>query len=107
MESLLGKDDLPTVIYTAYSHIAVGVLQRIHEAGFKVPEDFSLICMDDIQSVPYYPIRLSSIRMHLDDLAAIAVRILFHHLEGEQPSAKQSVLVKREFFMGETIKNIQ
>ena len=107
MEGLLGKTELPTVIYAAYSHIAVGVLQKIHESGYSVPEDFSLICMDDIQSVPYYPIRLASIQMHLDDLAAIAVRILFHHLEENQPSPKQSVLVKREFLVGETIKRIQ
>ena len=106
IDKLLNKAVSPTVIYAAYSHIAVGMLQRITETDKTVPDSVSVICMDDIKSLPYYPIELSCIKMHLDDLALIAVRLLFQRAKEKQFSAKQNILIKREFFVGKTIKRI-
>lgn len=103
MDKLLQKNEYPTAIYAAYSHIAVGILRRIQESKYSIPQHFSLICMDDIASVPYYPIKLSNIKMHLDDLAFITVELLFKRIKEKQSTAKQNILIRREFFIGETI----
>lgn len=107
MDSMLKKGNLPSVIYAAYSHIAVGIMQRLKEDDISIPEDISLICMDDISSVPYSTVRLSCIKMHLDNLSAIAVDLIIKQINNNSISINQSIMVKREFFEGETIKKIE
>lgn len=107
MDSMLKKGNVPSVIYAAYSHIAVGIMQRLKEAGISIPDDISLICMDDISSVPYSTVQLSCIKMHLENLSAIAVYLILKSMENSGTTSKQSIMVRREFFIGETIKKIE
>ncbi len=103
MDALLRRSELPTAVFAAYSHIAVGILQRLNEANINVPEDISLICMDDISSVPYTNINLSCIKMHLPELCSEAVRLLYRAMENKKGSATRCVTVTRRFLEGSSI----
>ena len=106
MDEILKKKNKPTAIFAAYSHIASGILQRLKEENMSVPDSLSLICMDDISSMPYSDVNLSSIKMHLDDLCAIATDLLFQKMEKSYIKIKQSITVTREFVKGDSIKNL-
>ena len=41
-------DPPPTAIFAANNFIALGVLQALQEAGWRVPEDMALVCIDDV-----------------------------------------------------------
>ena len=103
MEQFIKNKDIPQVIFAAYSHIAVGILQRLKEEKLSVPHDVSVICMDDISSVPYSDIKLSSIKMHLDEVCDTALDLLYQKIEGSQNTAKRSVSIIREFSQGESL----
>lgn len=103
MDDMLKSDNLPTVIFAAYSHIALGILQRLNEANIRVPEDISLICMDDILPIPYSDRELSCIKMHLDELSATAIDLLYQKIRRSYVKTKHSVSVIRQFSPGETI----
>ena len=103
VDEMLKRNDLPTVIFAAYSHIALGILQRLHEANVKVPEDVSLICMDDILPIPYSDRELSCIRMHLNELSATAIDLLYQKIRRSYVKTKHSVSVIREFSHGQTV----
>ncbi len=103
MEQFIKNKDIPDVIFAAYSHIAVGILQRLKEEKLSVPKDVSVICMDDISSVPYSDIKLSCIKMHLDEVCDTALDLLFKKIEGNQSKAKRSVSIIREFAVGESL----
>jgi len=104
MEQFIKNKDIPQVIFAAYSHIAVGILQRLKEEKLSVPHDVSVICMDDISSVPYSDIKLSSIKMHLDEVCDTALDLLYQKIEGSQNTAKRSVSIIREFSQGESLR---
>ncbi len=104
MEQFIKSKDIPDVIFAAYSHIAVGILQRLKEEKLSVPEDISIICMDDISSVPYSDIKLSCIKMHLDEVCDTALDLLYKKIELKQNNAKRSVNIVREFQIGESLK---
>ena len=104
VDSMLKDNNLPDVIYAAYSHIAVGIVQRLKEEKLSIPKDVSLICMDDITSVPYSDIELSCIKMHLDEVCIIALDLLYQKIEGKNPVPKRCVTVTREFMIGESLK---
>lgn len=104
MDEFIKTKDLPDVIFAAYSHIAVGIMQRLKEEKLSIPKDISLICMDDISSVPYSDIELASIKMHLNEVCATALNILYQKIEKKFIKAKRSVTISREFNKGKTIK---
>ena len=103
MDKFIKQNDIPDVIFAAYSHIAVGILQRLKEEGLSVPGDVSVICMDDITSVPYSDIELSCIKMHLDEVCATALDLLYQKIEKSYIKAKRSVTIIREFKKGESV----
>lgn len=107
MDEILKRSDRPTAIFAAYGHIAVGMLQRLNEEGLRVPNDFSLVCMDDISSVPYANLKLSCIKMHLSELCCEAVRLLYRALDEPDGYAPQVISVTRQFDEGESIGNMR
>ncbi len=103
-DTIIKEKRIPDIIFAAYSHIAVGIMQRLKEEGILVPEDVSLICMDDISSIPYSDIKLSTIKMHLDEVCVTALDLLYQKIEKKYIKVKRSVTVIREFEKGESVK---
>ena len=103
MAEMLEKNTVPTAIIAAYSHIAAGILQKLKESGKQIPEYLSLVCLDDITSVPYSDIRLSCIKMHLDELCAVAIDLLYRKIENSYITTRQVISVKREFVREESV----
>ena len=104
IEQFIMSGDIPDVIFAAYSHIAVGILQRLKEEKLSVPDDVAVICMDDISSVPYSDIKLSCIRMHLDEVCDTALDLLYKKIEKNYIKAKRSVNIIREFVTGQSLR---
>ncbi len=106
MSEMLMRDDRPTAIFAAYSHIALGIMQRLKEEGMEVPRDLSLICMDDIEAMHYSEKSMSSIKMHLDELSHSAIDMLYKKMEEKAQSPRIEMTVIREFSVGETVGKI-
>ncbi len=107
MDEIIRKGNLPTAVFAAYSHIAVGILQRLNEEHLNVPEDISVICMDDINATPYENLELSCIRMHLEELCSEAIHLFFRVLAKRNRVSKHVITVERQFYHGESIKNLR
>ncbi len=105
-DEFLRRENRPTAIFAAYSHIALGIMQRLKEDDLSAPRDLSLICMDDIKVTEYSERKLSCIRLHLDELSGEAVSLLYRKIEESTASPKHEITVIREFFEGETVGSI-
>lgn len=104
MDRFIKEKTIPDVIFGAYSHITVGIMQRLKEEGLCIPGDISIISMDDITSVPYSDTKMSCIKMHLDEVCATALDLLFQKIEKKHIKAKRTLTITRQFLKGETIK---
>ena len=82
MNKLLELEKPPTAILAAYDDIAIGAMKSIFEHGLKIPEDISIIGMDNIKETPYLSVPLTSITTYNEDLCQIAVDILFERIKG-------------------------
>lgn len=103
MGEMLSNDGRPTAIFAAYSHIALGIMQKLKEEKLSSPRDLSLICMDDIQVTQFSENSLSCIRMHLDELSHQAIDLLYRKIESENIVPKHELTVIREYSHGETV----
>lgn len=101
MNVLFESDNPPTAVIAAYDYIAIGAMKSIYEHGLRIPEDISIIGMDDINENPYLNVPLTSITTYNEDLCQIAVDALFESIDSCAGKAVRTVrvsadLVKRQ-----------
>ncbi len=103
IDEMLKNGTLPTAVFAAYSHVAAGIMQRLSEEQLRVPEDISVICLDDISTTPYGNMHLSCIKMHIEELCSEAIHLLYRILARHNSVSKHTITVERQFFEGESI----
>lgn len=88
---------LPTAIVAAYDYIAIGVIKALKNAGIRVPEDVSVVGMDDINVVPYLETPLSSIRNNTELACRAAAELIMKKIENRFYIAKEPIIIPSEF----------
>jgi LacI family transcriptional regulator len=77
---------------------AIGVLRAVYMAGLRVPEDLSVIGLDDIDFAEYTLPPLTTIRLSRTDLARAAFEAL--RQQAEDPTNKS---LQREFLVSTSL----
>jgi LacI family transcriptional regulator len=85
MQQLLAVSPRPTAVFAANDILAIGALHAIHEAGLRVPEDFSVVGMDDIYAVSVTTPPLTTIAKHKYDTGKRAATFLLERIQGPGP----------------------
>jgi LacI family transcriptional regulator len=104
MEKLFEKKEQPTAILAAYDYIALGMLQSIRAHGKKVPEDFSIIGIDDISFDSFDNISLTSIKTNVSEICDIALQLLFKKIENKYYKIIQNITVKGTLILRNSVK---
>jgi DNA-binding LacI/PurR family transcriptional regulator len=82
MLTLLEGERRPTAVFAGNDRLAIGAMRAIVEAGLRIPEDVSVVGVDDIELAAYQTPPLTTIRQSLRDVATLATRILLDHIRG-------------------------
>ena len=88
----------PTAILCSNDMTAIGVLRAAYMARLRVPEDLSVIGLDDIDFAEYTLPPLTTIRLSRTDLARAAFEAL--RLQAEDPNNKN---LQREFLVSTSL----
>jgi DNA-binding LacI/PurR family transcriptional regulator len=88
----------PTAIVCSNDMTAIGVLRAAYMAGLRVPQDLSVVGLDDIAFAEYTLPPLTTIRMSRVDLARAAFEALRQRAEAEPGAA-----VQREFLVSTSL----
>ena len=62
---------------------AIGAIRAFMNHGFRVPEDISVVGFDDIQGAAFHNPSLTTIRQPLQQMGAVAARILLQRIRGQ------------------------
>lgn len=103
---LLALEDKPTAILCAYDDIALGAMQTLHLFGKKVPDDFSIVGIDDIPVSSYDEISLTSIKINRDLICNMAVDLLLKKLESKFFTLHERISIKSELVIRNSVKKI-
>lgn len=71
---------LPTAVFCATDVAAIAAIRRFTEAGIRIPEDISVVGMDDIELAGYVSPMLTTIGMPKTELGNIAVQTLINRI---------------------------
>jgi DNA-binding LacI/PurR family transcriptional regulator len=80
-KKLLDKKTNTTAIFCANDITAIGALKAVKESGLRVPEDISIISIDDIDMAQYVSPMLTTIHIPIDELGKITAKTLIDRIE--------------------------
>jgi DNA-binding LacI/PurR family transcriptional regulator len=89
MQQLLTGGAQPTAVFAANDLMAMGAMRAIAEAGLRVPDDVSVVGLDDIEVAAYQTPPLTTVRQNCDKLATLGVQLLCDILAGKELAQTQ------------------
>lgn len=81
MERLLREEELPTAVFAAYDYMALGAMRCLRDRGLSVPEDISLVGMDDISVDAYLDVPLTSVAGDNGEVCRTLAELLLEDIE--------------------------
>jgi DNA-binding LacI/PurR family transcriptional regulator len=78
-----------TAVFVANDDMAIGVLRALAEAGRAVPDQVSVVGMDDIPAAAYLSPPLTTIRQDFEAIVAHGMALLVERIEGGSGAASQ------------------
>lgn len=104
---LLSKSQDFTAIICAYDNIAFGAIKELKTRGFKVPEDISVIGIDNICLSEFTETSLTSIDTKPSDICTLAWDLLCKKFKNKYFRINQSIVVKPQLIIRESIANLR
>ena len=92
MLRLLDCHPRPTGLFAANDRMAIGAMRAIYEAGLTIPDDISVVGLDDIEVAAYQSPPLTTVQQCFTDLATRALELLLGILTGREPTQTQIIV---------------
>mgnify|MGYP002964912358 CR=1 FL=1 len=73
---MISKGNLPTAIFAASDHIAIGAMRALQENGYKIPEDISVMGFDDINVAKFSNPPLTTVHAPADFMGQFAAHYI-------------------------------
>ena len=81
-----------TAAYVANDRMAQGVLLALHEAGRRVPEDFSVVGFDDVPEAAFFIPPLTTVRQDFTTLGRRCIEAVLALINGEDPREPEPII---------------
>lgn len=75
------KGKTVTALFCANDATAIGAMKAIKESGYSIPNDLSVISIDDIDTAQYMSPMLTTIRIPMEELGKMSAKILIDRIE--------------------------
>lgn len=80
--ALMSRNTGTTAIMCANDLTAIGAVRALYENGVRIPQDISIISIDDIDMVQYLPTKLTSVHIPVDEMGQMATKLLLDRIDG-------------------------
>ena len=91
MQLILQSEPRPSAVFAANDRMALGAIRAIREVGLVVPDDFSIIGLDDIEVAGFACPPLTTVRQSFAETAKLSMQLLFEVIKGKEPEQKQII----------------
>lgn len=92
MRELLALDEPPTAVFAVSDKSAFGAIEAIKEAGLRIPEDISIVSIDDLAESAYSVPPLTTYHVPKARLGEVAVRVMHDMLNADTPPVRTLVV---------------
>ncbi|MEI7027845.1 catabolite control protein A [Paenibacillus sp. y28] len=92
MKYFLELSDRPTAIFSATDEMAIGAIHAIQDSGLKVPDDFSIMSIDNIRMASMVRPQLTTVAQPMYDIGAVSMRLLTKLMNKEKVDMSRVIL---------------
>ena len=99
VDKMLEQEKLPTALLCSCDAVAIDVIRRVKARGIRIPEDISVMGIDDLLVSRYLDPALSTMTFDKELLGAKAMKLLYQIMQGaahENRNTITTVLVERD-----------
>ena len=82
MQRLLAERPVPTAVFCANDHVAIGAINAAAELGVSVPGDVAVIGFDDLPIARWPVFNLTTVRVAFEEMSEAVVELLLSQLRG-------------------------
>ena len=87
-KKMIKKNTIPSAIIAAYDEVALALIHEFIKNGIKVPQDVSVMGINDIPYSAYSQIPLTTLKSCIDEQCRLAVEILYDKILGKENSVR-------------------
>ena len=91
-QQLLQQPERPTAIFATTDWMAFGAIDAALDAGLRVPEDISIMGLDDLMFSAHLRPPLTTVAVPKNQLAREAVNLLFKQIDGDKAITETSLV---------------
>ncbi|MBO5747241.1 MAG: LacI family DNA-binding transcriptional regulator [Clostridia bacterium] len=91
-----------TAIVCAYDYIAIGAMRYLEQEGYRIPDDFSVVGMDNIDTSKYLAQSLTTIDNHLDELCTVVADLMAKKVRNRWVTARQEIKISADLIVRES-----
>lgn len=106
MNEILNCRERPTALVAAYDYIAIGAIKSIREHGLKVPDDISVVGMDNIHAGEILSTPLTSVSVSPCEKTDILVDMLIKKINNKYIKIKSDTLKNSKIIERDSVKKI-
>lgn len=106
VRKLLESKNPPTIIFTSNNDMALAVLRTANQLKRNIPEDISLVTVDDSQWLEAIAPGIAVVERPVDELAKLAVEKLIEHINNKTKKPEKIVLETKLLTRG-SIKDLK
>lgn len=88
----LDLHERPTAIFAATDEMAIGAIHKIQDYGLNVPDDVSVISVDNIRMASMVRPQLTTVAQPMYDIGAVSMRLLTKLMKKEEVDNNQVIL---------------
>lgn len=105
MSYFLGLAERPTAIFAATDEMAIGAIHAIQDHGLKVPDDVSVISIDNIRMASMVRPQLTTVAQPMYDIGAVSMRLLTK-LMNKETVEETKVVLPHEIIQRKTVAHV-
>ena len=102
VQKVLALTPRPTAIFALNDSMAIGALGALREYGVAIPQEMALAGFDDIPIARFLSPTLTSVRVSIHELGALATQKLVHAIHEKNNHAKQHVVIPTSLALRES-----
>ncbi len=106
-KEILKRNPLPTAIFAFNDSMAIGAIKAVREEGYNIPADISICGFDDIPVAKYISPSLTSVRVPISELGAMAIQTVFKKVNKKSTDPASHVFVPTTLSIRSSCRSIE
>ena len=106
MNEILESKKRPTAVVAAYDYVAIGAIKSIREHSLKVPDDISVVGMDNISAGETLSTPLTSVSVSPHEGTDTIIDMLLKKIDNKYIRIKSDTMVHPKLIERESVKKI-